>query len=66
MVVYNFSAHAHASKMEKLSVNGLEELLHSLGPRKGGDKKNIYLLFCGDVSEESGESWCPDCVKGEL
>ena len=51
------------SIMERLSVSGLEECLHALGTRKGGDK-NIYLLFCGDVSQGTGESWCPDCVKG--
>lgn len=24
----------------------------------------IYILFCGSKNEK-GESWCPDCVKGE-
>ena len=46
-------------------MSGLEELLHTLGTRKEGDK-NIYLLFCGDISKETGESWCPDCVNGKL
>ena len=49
--------------MEKLSVGCLEELLAVLGEQqKKGEK--IYLLFCGDVDETTGESWCPDCVKG--
>ena len=46
-------------------MSGLEELLQALGTRKG-EPKNIYLLFCGDVSKETGESWCPDCIKGML
>ena len=46
--------------METLSVSGLEELVHTLGVRKG----DVYILFCGDSSEYTGQSWCPDCVKG--
>ena len=44
-------------------MSGLEELLHALGARKGGEE-SIYLLFCGDISKDTGESWCPDCVNG--
>lgn len=50
--------------MEQVSVNNLEELLQNIGSRKdkGG---RIFLLFCGDVDEATGESWCSDCVKGK-
>ena len=51
--------------MEMLSVSGLEELVHALGVRKG-DEGNIYILFCGDISKDTGESWCPDCVRGTV
>lgn len=27
-------------------------------------EKRIIALFCGSSDSESGESWCPDCVKG--
>lgn len=51
--------------MEKLSVDCMEELLAALGERQNKEEK-IYLLFCGNVDETTGESWCPDCVKGGL
>lgn len=50
-------------EMEKLSVGCFEELLIALGERQNKGK-NIFLLFCGDVDEATGKSWCPDCVKG--
>ena len=52
------------SRMEEVSVNNLEELLQNLGTRKdeGG---RTFLLFCGDIDETTGVSWCPDCVKGK-
>ena len=37
--------------------------MHTLGVREG-DEGNVYILFCGDISKDTGESWCPDCVKG--
>ena len=49
--------------METVKVSGLEELLHAVGQRVGSGK-NIYILFCGDISAETGQSWCPDCVNG--
>ncbi len=43
----------------------LEVLLQEIGKRK--DKAGrIFLLFCGDVDAGTGESWCPDCVEGEM
>jgi hypothetical protein len=59
-----FDAGAAAPEMEVLSVSGLDELVHTLGVRKG-DEGNVYILFCGDVSKDTGESWCPDCVRGD-
>ena len=53
------------AEMEMLSVSGLEELVHTLGVREG-DEGNVYILFCGDISKDTGESWCPDCVKGTI
>ena len=50
--------------MEQVSVGHLEELLQAIGSRQ--DKRRIFLLFCGDVDAATGESWCPDCVKGKL
>ena len=52
-----------ANKMEQVSVGHMEELLREIGGResKGG---RIFLLFCGDIDEASGKSWCSDCVKG--
>jgi hypothetical protein len=49
--------------MEQMSVRNLEELLQAIGSRKGKEGR-IFLLFCGDVDDASGESWCPDCVTG--
>ena len=51
--------------MEQVSVSNLEELLQTLGSRKGKGGR-IFLLFCGDVVEATGESWCSDCVKGKV
>lgn len=51
-------------KMEEVRVSNLEELLMKIGSRKekGG---RIFLLFCGDIDDATGVSWCPDCVKGK-
>ncbi len=26
---------------------------------------NLYILFTGSKSPDTGKSWCPDCVRGE-
>lgn len=49
--------------IQQISVSNLEELLQELGKREG--KGRTFLLFCGDVDEATGESWCSDCVKGK-
>lgn len=49
--------------IERLTVSCLEELLAKVGEWKSKADK-IYLFFCGDKDKATGESWCPDCVKG--
>lgn len=49
--------------VEKVKVEGLQELLEAVEQRKGSEEK-LFVLFCGSVRPETGESWCPDCVKG--
>ena len=51
--------------VEKVKVEGLQELLEAVEQRKGSEEK-LFVLFCGSVRPETGESWCPDCVKGSL
>ena len=46
---------------KQLGCAGLPDLLDLLEQNK--DSKHIYILFCGE-SDDTGESWCPDCVKG--
>ena len=50
--------------LEKLTVKNLEALLQAVGQRKD-NPGGVFLLLCGDVVPESGESWCSDCVKGD-
>lgn len=33
--------------------------------RKYGDSKYIYVYVYAEKSAETGQSWCPDCVKAE-
>ncbi len=49
--------------IERITVRFLEELLSKVGEWKSKTDK-IYLFFCGDIDKVTGESWCPDCVKG--
>lgn len=49
--------------MEQVSVSNLEELLRMIGGRKDKEGR-IFLLFCGDIDDTTGKSWCSDCVKG--
>ena len=42
-------------------MEGPEPALAAAESRSG----DVYLLFCGGVSPDTGKSWCPDCVKGE-
>ena len=43
---------------------GLQQLLELLErlEKEGGA---VYVLFCGDRDPQTGDSWCPDCVKGK-
>ncbi len=52
-----------AMPIERITVSCLEELLAKVGEWKSKADK-IYLFFCGDRDEATGESWCSDCVKG--
>ncbi len=47
--------------VQRISVAGMAELLSMIEQHKGRD---IYVLFCGNKTPSTGESWCPDCVKG--
>lgn len=46
---------------EEVNVHGYEEFCQAVSERKG---KDVFVYFSGD-KDEQGESWCPDCVKGE-
>ena len=51
--------------MERLSVEGIDSVLQAAEERQ--DKAGgVFILFCGSVQPDTGDSWCPDCVKGEL
>jgi len=32
---------------------------------KQTDAQDVYVLFTGAENEETGESWCPDCVTAD-
>ena len=49
--------------MERFSVEGIDSVLQAAEERQSGTG-GVFVLFCGSVQPESGESWCPDCVKG--
>lgn len=49
--------------MERLSVEGIESVLLAAEERQD-NAGGVFILFCGDVQQDTGESWCPDCVKG--
>jgi hypothetical protein len=50
--------------VENVHVEGMADLEVAL---KNADTKNpIFILFSGSVDPTTGESWCPDCVKGSF
>lgn len=53
-----------ARMMEELSVSALVDLL-SVVEKEKATGVTVFVLFCGSKLE-SGENWCPDCVKGTL
>ncbi len=48
--------------LQRISVSSVVELLSAIEQHK----EDVYVLFCGDVRQDTGESWCPDCVRGVL
>jgi len=49
--------------LERVTAGGLQELLEVVEQRKSSEGQ-LYVLFCGSIRPETGESWCSDCVKG--
>eukprot|EP00049_Salpingoeca_infusionum_P022304 m.6015 g.6015 ORF g.6015 m.6015 type:complete len:126 (+) comp5117_c0_seq1:211-588(+) len=43
-------------------VKGMDEFQAALEANKGAER--IFAMFCGG-KDESGNSWCPDCVQAE-
>ena len=50
------------SLYEEVKVHGYEEFCKAVSDRKG---KDIFAYFSGD-KDADGNSWCPDCVKGNV
>merc|ERR1712179_819738 len=48
---------------EIIQVEGYEACLAKLEELKGTE--NLFLLFSGSKDGESGQSWCPHCVRAE-
>ena len=53
---------AYPPAMERFSVDRLDGVLQAVE----GRSEDVYLLFCGGLQPETGQSWCPDCVKGGI
>ena len=51
--------------MERLSVEGIEAVLQAAEERQSSSG-GVFILFCGSVQPDSGESWCPDCIRGNI
>lgn len=47
---------------EEVKVRGYKEFCQAVSERSG---KDIFAYFSGD-KDAQGQSWCPDCVKGNL
>ena len=50
------------SLYEEVKVHGYDEFCKAVSDRKG---KDIFAYFSGD-KDADGNSWCPDCVKGNV
>lgn len=48
--------------LERIIVEGLQNLYKAIGSI--GAKRDIYVLFCGNKTADTGKSWCSDCVAG--
>ena len=51
--------------LKRISVSELPELLSTIEKQMSAGE-DVYVLFSGSVEQESGQSWCSDCVRGEL
>ena len=49
--------------LERVIVEGLQSLYKAIGSI--GTKRDIYVLFTGNKTADTGKSWCPDCVAAE-
>lgn len=52
------------ASLERKEVEGLDNFL-SLAEESKKAGKRVYGLFTGSKNSETGNSWCPDCVKGK-
>ena len=50
--------------LKRKQVDGLTDFLSLVDILKQGGASRVFVLFCGSRDEETGESWCSDCVKG--
>lgn len=50
------------ASFEEVCVSGFEEFMKAVEQHKD---KTIFAYFTGS-KDSNGESWCPDCVQGEL
>ncbi len=49
--------------MKQLGCTGMQDLLALIEENKSASK--IFIL-CSGETDEAGQSWCPDCVKGDF
>ena len=49
---------------KQVACEGTDELFSKLAENEGANG-NVYVLFTGKEDPATGESWCPDCVKGK-
>ena len=50
--------------MKRLNVSGVDDCIKAAGEESKSGAQ-VYVLFCGSRLE-NGDSWCPDCVKGDF
>ncbi len=48
----------------KLKVEGYAEFKSTIAHLEAESRSPIFVLFSGSKNE-TGQSWCPDCVSGE-
>ena len=51
--------------LKRKQVDGLTDFLSLVDILKQGGASRVFVLFCGNRDEETGESWCSDCVKAD-